>query len=88
MSCYVEGDRHCGRVATGVGGDAGQFGFFRGRSLQDAPASPKEPSLFQQGLWSKEGRGFCLEDVGGKTHLRAHEEAAVAVIPRFTGGQQ
>lgn len=66
MSCHMKGDGLCGKVAAGVGGDAGQFGSFWGRNLRDAPASPKRLSLLPQGLWSREaGLGFCPEDVGG-----------------------
>lgn len=38
MSRRVKGDGLCGKVAAGVGGDAGRLGSFQGRNLQDAPA--------------------------------------------------
>lgn len=66
MSRRVKGDGLCGKVAAGVGGDAGRLGSFQGRNLQDAPASLKRLSLLRQGLWSKEeGLGFWSEDLGG-----------------------
>lgn len=45
MSRRVKGDGLCGKVAAGVGGDAGRLGSFQGRNLQDAPASLKRLSL-------------------------------------------
>lgn len=83
MSCHMKGYRLCHKVATGVGGDAGQLGSFQGRDLQDAPAAVAVPFV-SRSMEQRKG----AEDVGGTDLPKSSGGGIVAVIARFTGGHQ
>lgn len=89
MSAHVKGDRLCGRVAAGVEAMLASSAPFRAETCK-MPLPLRRGCPFCGRVHGAEKRFLvsALKTWEVQTYLRAREEAAVAVIPRFAGGQQ